>query len=277
MDSTRRQLLAAAIAGTALAPGSVRLVLAAERSDPAASAGAPDIWPKIVRSVFDNRAIADANPAELTLQAPLRAADGAFVPITVRTAGQPVKRLTLVVDANPGPVAAVVDFGPRAARADLETRLRVDAYSMVRAIAELPDGRLVMATRFVKASGGCSAPAGADAQLALANLGRMQLRVDAPRLGQPAQAQVNISHPNHSGLALDQVSRLYTPAHFVRRLDVFYGAEPVLRAELDFALSENPSLRFQFVPTQADTLRAEVEDTEGKRFQATLAVQPAAN
>mgnify|MGYP002150436774 CR=1 FL=1 len=52
--------------------------------------------------------------------------------------------------------------------AEIETRVRVDAYSHVRAIAEASDGQLYAVTRFVKASGGCSAPAGSDAQAAAA-------------------------------------------------------------------------------------------------------------
>ena len=57
------------------------------------------------------------------------------------------------------------------------TRARVDEYTFVRAIAETVDGRLLMATRFVKASGGCSAPAGGDEAAMLAAMGRMQFRL----------------------------------------------------------------------------------------------------
>ena len=65
---------------------------------------------------------------------------------------------TLVVDANPAPVAAVFNMSPENGVATISTRLRINAYSHVRAIAETSDGELFMATRFVKASGGCSAP-----------------------------------------------------------------------------------------------------------------------
>lgn len=267
----RRHLVltaACGLGGTALRAG-------AADAPPAPTVPDGERWRRIQASFFEGRPIAPADAAQLQLEAPARAVDGAFVPVTVRTGRQPLRRLTLVVDENPGPVAAVFEFGPRAGRADIETRLRVDAYSMVRAIAETADGRLVMAQRFVKASGGCSAPAGADAAEAEASMGRQQLRVDAPRRGQPAQASWQISHPNHSGLAMDQVSRLYTPAHFVRRLDLSYAGAPVLHAELDFALSENPTLRFQFVPDAAGELRAEAEDTQGRRWTTTLAVEPA--
>jgi len=250
----------------------------------AADAADHAMWPRIVASVFDGRAITLADPAQLQLLAPARAVDAAFVPVTVRSASTGlgrrsgaghIKRLTLVVDNNPAPVAAVFDFGPRAGSADIETRLRVDAYSMVRAVAELGDGSLVMSARFVKAAGGCSAPPGADAAAAEASLGRMQLRAETAAAGQLVQAQWQVSHPNHSGLAMDQLTRHYTPAHFVRSLEISFNGERVLHAELDFALSENPSLRFQFLPSRAGVLRADAEDTQGRRFSTTLAVAPA--
>jgi sulfur-oxidizing protein SoxY len=209
------------------------------------------------------------------LQAPARAIDAAFVPVTVHTGAVAIRRLTLVVDNNPSPVAAVIDFGPRAFRAEIETRLRLDDYSMVRAIAELADGALLMSARYVKAAGGCSAPAGADAAAAAAALGRMQLRTEPAAAGTPIAAQWQVSHPNHTGLAMDQATRHYTPAHFVRVLDISFDGERVLHADLDFALSENPVLRFQFTAPRAGTLRADAEDTEGRRFSTSLAVAPA--
>ena len=80
---------------------------------------------------------------------------------TQAEAGSPrITKLALVVDHNPAPVAGEFTFGPATAPLDFEVRVRVDAYSDVRAIATLEDGRQVMAGRFVKASGGCAAPAG---------------------------------------------------------------------------------------------------------------------
>lgn len=276
MRASRRHALVS-LAGSAAGAAWPLLVAPTARAQPSAAAPAEgERWARIHASVFESRAIATAEPAQLQIVAPARAVDAAFVPVTVRTGAQAVKRLTLVVDENPSPIAAVFDFGTRAAPgSEIETRLRVDAYSWVRAVAELPDGRLVMAARYVKASGGCSAPAGADQAAAMASLGRMQLRVEAPRTGRPTLATWQISHPNHSGLAMDQSTRLYTPAHFVRKLELRYAGEPVLLADLDFALSENPSLRLRFVPGGPGELRADAEDTQGRRFSTALAVEPA--
>lgn len=243
---------------------------------------ASEIWRKVRASLFGQRSIATATDDVVVLDTPVRAEDAAVVPVALRTrlpqsAARHIHKLHLVIDNNPSPIAAVFQFSPQSGRADIETRVRVDEYSHVRAIAELNDGSLHMATRWVKASGGCSAPAGKDAQAALANLGRMKWRVEgAVKPGVPALAQLMISHPNHSGLAMDQLSRQYTPAHFVRKLDISYAGQPLLSADVDFSISENPNFRFYFVPQAAGELKAEVVDSRELRFASSFNHQPPA-
>ena len=153
--------------------------------------------------------------------------------------------------------------------------MRVDEYTHVRAIAETNDGKLYMTTRFVKASGGCSAPPGKDQAAALATLGRMKFRVEGEvDRNKPVLAQLMISHPNNSGLAMDQATRQFTPSHFVRKVDVSYAGRPVMSADVDFSISENPNFRFYFVPQGAGELKAEVVDSNDLRFESALKVQP---
>ncbi len=239
-------------------------------------------WLKVKANLFKGRSIAAAPPGMLVLETPVRAADAAVVPMAMRTSlpagdSRYVKRLVLVIDSNPSAVAAVFDFAPGHGNAEIETRVRVDEYTHVRAIAELSDGALLMTTRYVKASGGCSAPAGKDPAEALANLGKMRLRVDGDvRPGQPVLAQLMINHPNHSGMAMDQLTRQFTPAHFVRQVKVSYGGQPVLSAELDFSISENPNLRFRFVPRGPGELKVEAIDSQDLLFERAIALNPAA-
>jgi sulfur-oxidizing protein SoxY len=208
------------------------------------------------------------------LQAPRRAADPAFVPLATAGSLEAVRRVWLVIDQNPSPLAALFELPPGGAGPELETRVRVDEYSFVRAVAERADGQRLMALRYVKASGGCSAPPGGDEAAQRATLGRMLFRADGPRppAGQPWTVQWQVLHPNHSGLAMDQYSRQFTPAEFVRSLRLWQGERPLLVADLDFALSENPSLRFRFVPQGDAPLRAEVTDTRARRFTAEAAL-----
>jgi sulfur-oxidizing protein SoxY len=243
---------------------------------------ASEMWQKVRASLFESRPIKNVEDDTLQLDAPVRAEDAAVVPIGMRsrlpqTAANHVSKLYLVIDNNPSPIAAIFSFTPQSGRADIETRVRIDEYTFVRAIAETNDGRLLMRTRFVKASGGCSAPPGKDPQAALATLGKMRLRVDGDVvLGKPALAQLMISHPNDSGMVMDQLTRQYTPRRFVRSVEVAYAGQPVLSADLDFAISENPNLRFYFVPRGPGQLSVEVIDSAQAKWKSSLDVMPSA-
>jgi len=237
------------------------------------------IWLKVRASLFDQRTIAPAPPGMLTLEVPARAIDAAVVPLAIRsrfpqTPARHVSRLYLLIDANPSPVSGIFQFTAASGRAEIETRVRIDAYSYVRAIAEMNDGTLCGTTQFVKASGGCSAPAGSDPKAALATLGQMRFRIDGDPRGQtPVLVQLVIDHPNHSGLAMDQLTRQFTPAHFVRKVEVSLDGQPVFSADVDFTISENPNFRFYFLPSGNGELRATVLDSHDRSFAATQALR----
>lgn len=281
MADTLRCRPALALSRLALAALLVSTVLPLQPALADAPQASPvGIWPKLRSGLFGDRPIREDDADVVQLEAPTRAEDAATVPIAIR-AGRPqtperyIRTLYLLVDNNPSPVAAVFELTPDSGRADIETRIRVEQYTDVRVIAELSDGTLHMARRHVKASGGCSAPAGKDPREAARNAGRMRFRVDGPvEAGVPAVAQLAVSHPNASGLVLDQLTRLYEPAYYVRRLTVRYAGKPVLSADIDFSISENPNFRFHFLPTTDGELQAEVVDTRDLHFETRLAVKP---
>lgn len=277
MNPKRRMLISLPLL---LAAGRMVHAQQAGATDPALDLDANPMWLQFRDSLFAGRPITTPADDVLKLEAPARAEDAAIVPIALRAQfpqsdTRYIRRIYLIIDNNPSPMGAVFDFTPASGRAEIETRVRVDAYTHMRAIAEMNDGKLFMSTRFVKASGGCSAPPGKDPQASLATLGRMRLRVEGePVLNRPSLAQLMMSHPNHSGLAMDQLTRNYTPAHYVRLVRISYAGEPVLTAEVDFTISENPNFRFYFVPRGRGELKAEVLDSQSRRFEATLPVQP---
>jgi sulfur-oxidizing protein SoxY len=232
-------------------------------------------WEALRRQLFGDRPIV-VQGSLVQLQVPLRAAYGASVPVKVvaRLAQQHdryVKRLTLLVDKNPSPVAAVLALTPLLGQADFETRLRVDEYSHIRVVAELNNGELHTDSRYVKVSGGCSAPPNRDQ---LHNIGKTLLKLPAGvQPGRPTPAEVTVVHPNDTGFELNQQTLLYIPPHFVRELKLSYGGRPLLDAELDFSIAENPSLRFHFLADQpAQELRAEVTDSREGRYEGRLLV-----
>lgn len=234
------------------------------------------IWTGSLRQAyFGDRPITQSDDL-IVLDVPMRAQDAALVPVSItaqilQTDERYIKTIYLIIDKNPGALAGKFNFTPKSGRADLAFRVRIDAYSPVRAIAETNDGQLYMSRRFVKATGGCSAPAGSDLDAAMARLGKIKLRTYGDtQFAAPTSAQLMISHPNLNGLQMDQLTRMYAPAHFVRYIKVSFAGEKVFSAETGFGISENPTFRFFFVSDGEGQLEAEVIDTEDLRFNQTL-------
>ena len=269
---TSRRRALQGLGALALAPSSVWPAIGGL---PAAThdASSPE-WQQLSERLFPGRNLINGQ-STVQLTAPLRAAYGASVPIKVvsKLPQRPelyVRKLYLVVDKNPSPLAMVLDLSTEVGQADFETRLRVDEYSHVRVVSELSNGQLHTDSRYVKTSGGCTAPPNRDA---LHLIGRTQLKVAGELLmNEPTSADVTVLHPNDTGFELNQVTVMYIPPHFVRSIAVSYAQRKVFDAELDFSVSENPTLRFNFVPHGRGELRAEVTDSKDAHFVGTLAV-----
>jgi len=250
-------------------------VMLGVRVAPAATPEAYDPWPGLVQDIFNNRPMNDGADV-ITIEMPYRAEDAAIVPVTLRTRLSPsdsrrVLTITLVIDQNPAPMAAKFALGPDANVTEISTRVRVNNYTDVHAVAELSDGKLYVAKTYVKASGGCSAPAAKNADEARSRLGQMRYRQFAQPGQGPAsgtrEAQIMIGHPSNSGLQRDQVTLLYVPAFFVNELRLWQDDSLVLAMEGGISISEDPNIRFTYVSNGAKRFRAEARDTKGHMFQ----------
>ena len=270
-DRFRRGLLAAAI---------LLLPMLSLAADPPPPAQDNPMWLKLRVHLFQDRPISESGAKLIELSAPARAEDAAVVPVSIKTltAQTPehyIKTIYLILDNNPGPVAAVFHMTPESGRADIETRVRVEQYTHLRAVVEMNDGALSMSTVYLKASGGCSVPIGKENSEPAASLGKMKLVVeDHPKLNQSVMVQLMIRHPNLSGLAMNQLTRLYEPPHFVRKVEVAYAGKPVMSADLDFSISENPHFRFYFTPKADGVLTAQVQDSHDLSFKTALKISP---
>jgi sulfur-oxidizing protein SoxY len=244
-------------------------------AQPAFAATPEDAWPALAEDVFKGRPLTDGTGL-LAIEMPARAEDAAIVPVTLRVTlpqgdARHLKTMTLVIDDNPAPVAATFKIADYAGVSTISTRVRVNAYTNVHAVAELSDGQLYMVKTYVKASGGCAAPAAKNADEAVATLGQMKFRQFAKPTEGPAsaprEAQIMIRHPNNSGLQRDQVSLLYIPAFFVDELKVWQGDALLFSMEGGISVSEDPNFRFDFRPNGAANFRVEAKDTDGKIYR----------
>ncbi|WP_049974033.1 quinoprotein dehydrogenase-associated SoxYZ-like carrier [Azospirillum sp. B4] len=258
----KSRLYALALLATLAAP-------VAWAEDPAADAAR---WNDLRQALFANQALTPAK-GQIALDAPDRAMDAALVPVTLTLdATLPVKTVYLVVDNNPSPLVGTFRFGPAAVPSQLKTRIRVDAYTHMHAIAETTDGRWFVTERYIKAAGGCSAPATKDAQLAMERLGQMRLKTvsDGPA-GLPQGAvtvQLLVSHPNYNGMQMNQVTRHYTPARYIRDVTVKSGEALVFQLEADISLSEDPAFTFSYRPQ--GPLAVTVRDSTDATFSHTF-------
>ncbi|HWL56023.1 MAG TPA: quinoprotein dehydrogenase-associated SoxYZ-like carrier [Paracoccus sp. (in: a-proteobacteria)] len=236
------------------------LALAAEVENPLEPS---PIWDDLRSSIIGTEEEPPVDPGVLLLDAPKRADNPALVPvrITQPPGAPPITALTLVVDGNPAPVAAEFTFGPALMPLDFEVRVRVDTYSDLRAIATLADGRKVMAGRYVKASGGCAAPAGRNMEEMRATMGQMRFR-----RGEEGGRQLGtlmLRHPNFSGLQRDQVTLLTIPAEFIQTLEVTQDGGELFTMDAGISISEDPVFRFGWSPG-AGPVKVHAEDTEGR-------------
>jgi sulfur-oxidizing protein SoxY len=230
-------------------------------------------WADLRQAIFGARLVEDTGDL-VVIEAPDRAEDAAIVPVAIIVSDKlahELRGLYLVIDYNPSPLAAHFEFGRVADARRIETRVRIDDYTHLHAVAESRDGRLYATSRFIKAAGGCSAPAGKDQDLALQRVGKMKLTLDESRKSRdPISAKLLISHPNNSGFQIDPITHYYIPADFMQKLEIRYDDELIFRVESDVSISEDPAFNFRFWPGTTErvgTMTAEILDSNQRRFQ----------
>lgn len=248
----------------------------------AAPAFAGEAWDGIRAQLWGERPIADGGDV-LTLDAPARATDDRRVSVGAHVAlpdGATLKSLTLVIDENPMPVSAVFEAKAPAQSFGAEVAFRLNGPSPVRAVAEDDQGRLWMAETMVKTSGlgACAAPPTTDAKVAMETLGQMDLGIEAgdalramldPSAG--STARLSISHPSHSGMQMDQITLLFTPARYVETVEVWADDAPAFTMTGSISLAENPEIAFT-APGGAHALRVRMSDTDGAVFEKRFAL-----
>jgi sulfur-oxidizing protein SoxY len=246
---------------------------------PSFAEGEPDPWPDLAKDIFHGAPLKDGS-AFLALEAPMRAEDAAIVPVTmnVKLAAGDTRRLvalTFVIDRNPAPLVGVFKPGAAISLTSLSTRVRVDSYTNLHLVAELSDGGFYAVERFIKASGGCSAPMLKDAQEAKATMGQMKFRQFAPQpspsgelLPDEHDVQVMLRHPNNSGMQMDQLSRLYIPPLFIADLKLWQGNDLIISVEGGISISEDPNFRLTYRSASTADFRVEALDSDKHLYKS---------
>jgi sulfur-oxidizing protein SoxY len=234
-------------------------------------------WTETRKTLFGDRPIQEDADNVIQLQVPLRPDNGALVPVKItvkapQSAERFVRRIVVVIDKNPEPLAAIFHLTPDSGLADLSTHMRVETHSPLRAVAEMNDGKLFMTAKLVKTSGGCAAP---PVQLvASPDLGQIQVRSqETITLNEPNWARVIVIHPNHTGFQSHPVRLTPISAHYVTNIHVTFDGRPVFTADTTIASSEDPGFRFHFAPRAPGALQVEVKDSRGGTFKKSVEVK----
>jgi len=244
---------------------------AAAYSSLASAEASTALWPVLKETFFAGKTI---TPTDfIKLEGPVRAESGAQVPITLTIdkpldAADAIRKIYLIVDANPIPLAATYQFTPLNGKAQLSTRIRMETDSFIHAIGETADGKLFMTALPIRAAGGCGGPVDGDEMAIRAAAGKIKVNVDKPvKFGEANPATLMIKHPMFTGLQRDLVSGGYRPAFYMQKLDLSYNGKPVMHIDFGVGTSEDPYVRFFYQPEGPGTLDVKAIDNEGKEFE----------
>jgi len=232
-----------------------------------------EAWDAVRYNLFGERPLEDG-AGLLALEMPARADDAAIVPVTLKTTlpvgdARSVRKFWLVIDENPAPLAGAFAFGPSSGVDALSTRVRINAYTHIHGVAELSDGKVYVVKKFIRASGGCGAPAPKDS--VRTDTGAMKLK----RFGEKTsrEMQIMIRHPNNSGFEMDPITRSYVPANYIEELKIWQGENLLMSMSGAISISQDPNVRFTYRPNGAMSIRAEARDTNGASFKGEWAVE----
>ncbi len=238
------------------------------------------VWDKNLRpGAFQDREI-NENQADavIEIKAPYRSEDPAVVPVSIhskipQTAERYIKKLHVYLDKNPLPLVGIFEFTPESGKADLAMRIRVDDNTYFRVVTEMNNGDLLMSKSFIRSLGGCSEPLGASVEESLKRMGKMKMNtIGDVALGDANLMQLKISHPNITGLGANQKTGVKPPPHFIKKLKISYDGKMVMKANLTFAISQDPSFRFFFLPEKEADMVVEAVDTNNNEFKSIHSV-----
>ena len=228
-------------------------------------------WTDLKETIFKDIDI-KSGEGIIELSTPKRAPDAAFVPMSFKThklknQDDFITKVHLVIDMNPSPYSGTFKFATNLDQIELATRIRLDAYTKVRVIAETKKGDYFMAANFVKGSGGCAAPPLGNLENMIANAGKIKIKVkNVEEKDGIAEAKIMILHPQFNGLQANPVTTEMIPAYFIHNVEVTYNDKIVMALESDISISQDPTFRFNFPVGEGGDLKIIAKDTDDNEY-----------
>jgi sulfur-oxidizing protein SoxY len=236
----------------------------------------PKLWPVMKEAFFEKRPMQEVD--FMKIDAPRRAESGAQVPVTylidnAAAKGVKIVKLYAFVDANPIPLTATYHLSDALGDFNLSTRIRFETDAFVRLVGETADGKLYLASREIRAAGGCGGTVDGDEAAMRASAGKIKFKVDYQRkLGNLASTTFNIKHPMRTGLQRELVSQGFIPAFYIKETEFFYNGKNLLTIDVGVGTAEDPYFKFNFIPNESGKFEVVAKDNEGKSFTQALNV-----
>jgi sulfur-oxidizing protein SoxY len=237
----------------------------------------PKLWPVMKEAFFEKRPMQEAD--FMKIDAPRRAESGAQVPVTylidnAAAKGVKIVKLYAFVDANPIPLTATYHLTDALGDFQLATRIRFETDAFVRLVGETADGKLYLASREIRAAGGCGGTVDGDEAAIRASAGKIKFKVEEPvKMGAATATTFNIKHPMRTGLQRELVSQGFVPAFYIKKADFNYNGKNVLTVDVGVGTAEDPYYKFNFVPSEPGKLEVTATDNEGKSFTQAVDVK----
>ncbi len=232
-------------------------------------------WERIdaARDVLDG---AEPRSSGIRLDLPSVSQDGSSISLTAEvdspmTEDDYIEALHLYAAGNPTPEIATLRFQPRAGKARVGMRIRLDESQRVVALARTSQGQWLTAEREVRVtSSGCLVRADTYAS---DNLFQTRIRVpDSFRSGEPGEILTLIQHPMETGLREDDDGEKIPKRiieHFAAELD----GQPVVEAEFFRSVAANPYLRFFVSPQESGELELTWREDTGEKVVESRSVR----
>jgi len=246
-------------------------------STPAIAEPDPNLWPVMKEAFFAKRNMQEVD--FIKIDAPRRAESGAQVPVTysvdnAAAKGVKITKLYAFVDANPIPLTATYHLTNALGDFQLATRIRFETDAFVRLVGEDASGQLYLASREIRAAGGCGGTVENDEATIRASAGKIKFKVEEPvKMGNATSVIFNIKHPMRTGLQRELVSQGFVPAFYINKTEITYNGKPVLTIDVGVGTAEDPYFKFNFVPDTTGKLEVTATDNEGKVFTQQVDVK----
>jgi sulfur-oxidizing protein SoxY len=207
--------------------------------------------------------------AEVVVNAPDIAENGAAVPIAAESRLPRTEAIAILVEENPSVLAAWFQPSEGALPA-VHTRVKMARTSNVTVLVKA-GGRFYLASRKVEVvQGGCG---GEGVERVRRRYSEDPIKVRATLQGSAVEVKVLVSHEMESGQRKDASGALI-PAHFVRTVTAERNGRTVLAAQWGTSVSRNPYLVFRLAGGAAgDRVRIRWVDSEGDTRTDEAAVE----